>query len=660
MAWRGVAHACVSVVSAVVCAALVVAVPSGGASSPVGGRTAVAPQTAAYTKRQQVFAVFDEADRPGRIIVNNAFAVSAPGTIADVDGNGNATTLTAAQSGSLTTQTVLAAGAKALPWKLTVTYSLNGPDADRRAVTGANGLVGVRIRLDADPLSDTRYFRDAMPIVTFTVPHDVTDAVAAPDGAIVTDDGDAYRVTGVGVAGQSNEWYCYLNARNFRMGRIVVAAVPADAADTDGQGGVRERLTALARGAEALAGSLTNAGSGEHQALIDRLAALRDEENATAAAEIAAKHDAYVKQFGVYIDRYVRSYSSHLSGAPGTKTQMGALIGMTGELTGSTPLAQSVTDLANAVNAMSAAHEHTGAANVLDEVIAQIRRRGTTGLLADLKTRQAKEANAGKTQYAKGQGQLANAMIPFSMAYTDTYTARLNDLVNAGGSVAGSEQAAIDQTNQAFGTDETMQRITGQISAALRTMAGASEHTGAANMLGRIVDEFGAQLEGDAAASTGESGPAVESGSGGPSVPFATVAATGALRPQDETALLTAGAGGLIDESTTLGDCAKDLDAAVTAILPQNGQPSDVVTRAIAHSASRVRATDGGGSAGVSPAGSDVVSAANTHTVSASFMLVLPAVGDDSLSAAGSGEHADAGVDSSIPGLSAIVNKFMG
>ncbi|KAB8287049.1 hypothetical protein [Bifidobacterium avesanii] len=659
--FTGIARTGTAVVAALALAGLTLTVPSDGIADGDASQSRIAAQTAgqtaSYAKTQRVFSVFGDDGEPGPLIVDNAFAVQSPGTIVDVDASGHATTLSADHAGDLASQTVLAAGAKALPWTVRVTYSLNGPDTTASAVTGADGLVGIRIRLEANPLSDTRYFRDATPIVTFTVPHDVTDAVAAPDGATVTDDGDDFRVTAVGKAGQTNEWYCYLSAKSFRMGRLIVAAAPA--ADRNA---LRDRLTALAQDASSLAGGMTNAGSGEHQALIDQLTAIRDQEKAAADAEIAAKHDAYVKQFGVYIDRYVRSYSSHLSGSPGTKTQMGALIGMTGELTGSTSLAQSVTDLANAVNAMSAAHEHTGAANVLDEVIRQIQRRGTTGLLADLKARQTKEAGTGKTRYATGQGQLANAMIPFSMAYTDTYTAKLNDLVNAGGSVSGSEQTAIDQTNQAFGSDENMQRITGQISAALKTMSGASEHTGAANMLGRIIDEFGAQLSGsdasDDSSSPSQTGPsgafdasavALWNGRPDPFTPIGTGAGASALRPQNAAALLASGDDGLIDDSTVIGDCAQDLTAALAAL------PAD---DSVSGSASASEPASGV-TVGSGTSGGDVVSAANAHTSSASFLLVLPAVGDaDSLAASGSGD--DTAVTSSIPGLGAIVNKFMG
>ena len=42
---------------------------------------------------------------------------------------------------------------------------------------------------------------------------------------------------------------------------------------------------------------------------------------------------------------YVGSYTTHLSGSVGTSTQLPALMGTAGELSGDTPLAQAVLDL---------------------------------------------------------------------------------------------------------------------------------------------------------------------------------------------------------------------------------------------------------------------------------------------------------------------------
>ena len=65
------------------------------------------------------------------------------------------------------------------------------------------------------------------------------------------------------------------------------------------------------------------------------------------------------------------------------------------ELNGDTAVAQSVVDLANAVNDVSAAYRHTGAADAVNEVIRTIEQRGTSGLVAELNKRAGEEQQRG-------------------------------------------------------------------------------------------------------------------------------------------------------------------------------------------------------------------------------------------------------------------------
>ena len=78
------------------------------------------------------------------------------------------------------------------------------------------------------------------------------------------------------------------------------------------------------------------------------------------------------------------------------------------------------------MNNVSAAHQHAGAVDALDEVIRRIQQQGTTGLVDDLIAEASEEATQGSKQYADGQSQLSAAMIPYSMKYTDVYTANLS------------------------------------------------------------------------------------------------------------------------------------------------------------------------------------------------------------------------------------------
>ncbi len=111
---------------------------------------------------------------------------------------------------------------------------------------------------------------------------------------------------------------------------------------------------------------------------------MRDREQKLGEKAIKEKTAAHKTAFSSYMAHYVGSYTTHLSGSIGSSTQMQALIGTAGELTGDTPMAQAVTDLANAVNAVSAAHEHDGAVHAIDDLIQRIRQRGTSGLADEI------------------------------------------------------------------------------------------------------------------------------------------------------------------------------------------------------------------------------------------------------------------------------------
>ncbi|MCG5651116.1 hypothetical protein L0P53_14380, partial [Holdemanella sp. DFI.5.21] len=77
----------------------------------------------------------------------------------------------------------------------------------------------------------------------------------------------------------------------------------------------------------------------------------------------AVRSKAHDQAFDGYIDAYVGSYTTHLSGSIGNATQLPAILGTASELNGDTSVAKSVADLANAVNDVSAAYRHIGRAD---------------------------------------------------------------------------------------------------------------------------------------------------------------------------------------------------------------------------------------------------------------------------------------------------------
>lgn len=456
-----------------------------------------------------MYAVTDAEGEPVRWYV---VGKGGAGNGASADsGNSGSTDTDSANSNSGTSKVSrIPASAATLPWKVSVTYSLDGPNVEANEVAGASGLIGVYI--DIKP--QTKEANRTIPVVAFTVPTQVADDVSADNSITVTMQGSNTVVAAAGKAATGLEFSCYMNAKDFSMSSVALAVLPSnssspavganpDAANAAAQPAADTDVAQLTASAATLVDALTDAGSGEQQQLIEQLQTLRDNERALNKSVVAERETAHKRTFEDYMAAYVGSYTTHLSGSIGTSTQLPALMGTAGELSGDTPLAQAVLDLANAVNNVSAAHQHAGAVDALDEVIRRIQQQGTTGLVDDLTAEASEEATRGSKQYADGQSQLSAAMIPYSMKYTDVYTANLSALT--GGTSSGAtayESQAIAETN---GSDE-LADAQSKVDAAMSTLATASEHTGKATALRQIVLRFSDQFEGGASSAPGSDG----------------------------------------------------------------------------------------------------------------------------------------------------------
>lgn len=456
-----------------------------------------------------MYAVADAEGEPVRWYV---VGKGGAGNGASADsGNSGSTDTDSANSNSGTSKVSrIPASAATLPWKVSVTYSLDGPNVEANEVAGVSGLIGVYI--DIKP--QTKEANRTIPVVAFTVPTQVADDVSADNSITVTTQGSNTVVAAAGKAATGLEFSCYMNAKDFSMSSVALAVLPSnssspvvganpDAANAAAQPAADTDVAQLVASAAILVDSLTDAGSGEHQQLIEQLQTLRDNERALDKSVVAERETAHKRTFEDYMAAYVGSYTTHLSGSIGTSTQLPALMGTAGELSGDTPLAQAVLDLANAVNNVSAAHQHAGAVDALDEVIRRIQQQGTTGLVDDLTAEASEEATRGSKQYADGQSQLSAAMIPYSMKYTDVYTANLSALT--GGTSSGATAYEIQAIAETNGSDE-LADAQSKVDAAMSTLATASEHTGKATALRQIVLRFSDQFEGVASSASGSDG----------------------------------------------------------------------------------------------------------------------------------------------------------
>ena len=453
-------------------AAIAVAVITAAPVAAVGVNDAISAlqqngQYAADASHDDVMSAYTSIDKPGRLFLTN--------------------------SGSSTSKRV-PKGVVALPWKISASFTLNGPDVSVSDVSGASGMIGIRIALHATKPDVTA---NLTPIVAFTIPGRVGSDVTADDGVLVSSDNTSTLVAVVGKPGEDLTFNAYVTAKHFTMSSLSIAAV---------EGNVQQSLPDLTKRATTLVDGLTNVGSQRNRKLIAQLEQLRDNEKALAKQTIAVRSKAHDQAFDGYIDAYVGSYTTHLSGSIGNATQLPAILGTASELNGDTSVAKSVADLANAVNDVSAAYRHIGAADAVDEVIRTIEQRGTSGLVNELTKRAGEEQQRGSKDYSAGQSQLSAAMIPYSMDFTDAYTARLKELGATAGTAGSYETQAIADVRAGIKDNEKLKTASDKVSAAMTALADASEHTGQASAFHQIVLRFADQLDSDD--DTSESGAA--------------------------------------------------------------------------------------------------------------------------------------------------------
>lgn len=453
-------------------AAIAVAVITAAPVAAVGVNDAISAlqqngQYAADASHDDVMSAYTSIDKPSRLFLTN--------------------------SGSSTSKRV-PKGVVALPWKISASFTLNGPDVSVSDVSGASGMIGIRIALHATKPDVTA---NLTPIVAFTIPGRVGSDVTADDGVLVSSDNTSTLVAAVGKPGEDLTFNAYVTAKHFTMSSLSIAAV---------EGNVQQSLPDLTKRATTLVDGLTNVGSQRNRKLIAQLEQLRDNEKALAKQTIAVRSKAHDQAFDGYIDAYVGSYTTHLSGSIGNATQLPAILGTASELNGDTSVAKSVADLANAVNDVSAAYRHIGAADAVDEVIRTIEQRGTSGLVNELTKRAGEEQQRGSKDYSAGQSQLSAAMIPYSMDFTDAYTARLKELGATAGTAGSYKTQAIADVRAGIKDNEKLKTASDKVSAAMTALADASEHTGQASAFHQIVLRFADQLDSDD--DTSESGAA--------------------------------------------------------------------------------------------------------------------------------------------------------
>ena len=145
------------------------------------------------------------------------------------DERGDATRLYVVNNASNAAISRIPGAAAELPWKVNVTYSLDGPNVEASEISGASGLVGIYI--DVKPQSSAA--NHTIPVVTFTVPTQVTGDISADNTVSVATQGSDIVVAAAGNVSSGLKFSCYMDAKKFSMGAVTLAALSGWILDPD-------------------------------------------------------------------------------------------------------------------------------------------------------------------------------------------------------------------------------------------------------------------------------------------------------------------------------------------------------------------------------------------------------------------------------------------
>lgn len=116
-----------------------------------------------------VMSAYESVDEPGRL-----YLTSDAASATDTDMN--------ADEGATSSQRVPQERVE-LPWDITATFTLDGPTVSASKISGASGVVGIRIDLKSERPEETA---DLTPIVAFTIPNRVGNDVTSDESVLVS------------------------------------------------------------------------------------------------------------------------------------------------------------------------------------------------------------------------------------------------------------------------------------------------------------------------------------------------------------------------------------------------------------------------------------------------------------------------------------------
>ncbi|MEG2006347.1 MAG: hypothetical protein RR186_02720 [Raoultibacter sp.] len=260
--------------------------PSGGA--PAGKTTDGARDVNAVPKDEVVYARLSTTGTVDNVYVVNVLSPATPGTVTDFGSYTTVQNLTDAsgitQNGeahivevsgkSLSYQGDM--GAHALPWDVSITYTLDGVQIAASDLGGKSGKLAIEITTKRNAKIDPAFFDNYLLQVTIPFASEKTTDVATADGQIALA-GSNTQVTFMGMPGKEATFTASAQINNFEMAPISFAGVPFSmgikAPDTknlvsgfrqlgDGVGQLKIGANGLASGAQDLASGVGQVANG--------------------------------------------------------------------------------------------------------------------------------------------------------------------------------------------------------------------------------------------------------------------------------------------------------------------------------------------------------------------------------------------------------------
>lgn len=156
-----------------------------------------------------------------------------------------------------------------LPWRIAVSYELDGRSVDARELSGASGKLKITIKTSANEGIGTEFFENYMLQTSLTLDTELCKNITA-EGATIASAGSSKMINFVVLPGTEGELSLSADVKDFHMGGISIAAVPYDISDamgdvselTNGLNGLSSGVSQLTKGIAGLSGGIAGLSTG--------------------------------------------------------------------------------------------------------------------------------------------------------------------------------------------------------------------------------------------------------------------------------------------------------------------------------------------------------------------------------------------------------------